>query len=69
MTKNLSNIDQTKRAIQDLKEDLRKWERIHKQLLLCDNTEIMAYNVHDQIVIIENLIFTLTTHLRDMGGR
>ena len=69
MTKNLSNIDQTRRGIQDLKVDLRKWEGVHKQLLLIENTEIQAYNVHDQIIVIENLIFTLTVHLKKMGGR
>ena len=67
MTKNLSNIDNTRRALQDIKQDIEKWERIYKQLISIDGIDVMVYQTHEKITELESLQFILKSHLSKMG--
>ena len=69
MTKNLSNIDNTRRALQDIKQDIEKWERIYKQLISIDGIDVMVYQTHEKITELESLQFILKSHLSKMGGK
>ena len=66
MTKNLSNIE---RALQDIKADIEKWERIYRQLMLIDGIDVMVYQTHERITELESLQFILKSHLSKMGGK
>ena len=63
----LSDIDNTRRAIDDLKLDVKKWERIYKQILKIEGEEAKAYTIKDKITISQNLIDTLTKHLIELN--
>jgi len=69
MTKNLSDIDKTKRSLNDITQDIEKWERIHLQLLKIEDIEVIKYRVHEKILDLESIQFILKSHLRKMGGR
>ena len=69
MTKNLSNIDNTRRALQDIKQDIEKWERIYHQLLRIDGIDVMVYQTHEKITELESLQFILKSHLSKMSGK
>ena len=69
MTKNLSNIDNTRRALQDIKQDIEKWERIYRQLMLIDGIDVMVYQTHEKITELESLQFILKSQLSKMGGK
>ena len=66
MTKNLSNIE---RALQDIKGDIEKWERIYRQLMLIDGIDVMVYQTHEKITELESLQFILKSQLSKMGGK
>ena len=66
MTKNLSNIE---RALQDIKADIEKWERIYHQLLKIDGIDVMVYQTHEKITELESLQFILKSQLSKMGGK
>ena len=69
MTKNLSDIDKTKRSLNDITQDIEKWERIHQQLLKIENIDVIKYRVHEKVLDLESIQFILKSHLRKMGGR
>ena len=69
MTKNLSNIDNTRRALQDIKQDIEKWERIYHQLLKIDGIDVMVYQTHEKVTELESLQFILKSQLSKMGGK
>ena len=69
MTKDLSNIDQTRRAVQDIKADLEKHTRIHKQLLKIDGIDVILYKEAEKITELDTLHSILKLHLHKMGGR
>ena len=73
MTKNLPNIDETKRALQDIRLEIEKWMRVCNQLN-------KSYNDKDGFVIghrdieswlekIEMIEIQLQEHLTNMGER
>ena len=66
MTKNLSNIE---RALQDIKGDIEKWERIYKQLISIDGIDVMVYQTHEKVTELESLQFILKSQLSKMGGK
>ena len=66
MTKNISNIE---RALQDIKGDIEKWERIYHQLLKIDGIDVMVYQTHEKIIELESLQFILKSHLSKMDGK
>ena len=66
MTKNLPNIE---RALQDIKGDIEKWERIYKQLILIDGIDVTTYQTHEKITELESLQFILKSQLSKMGGK
>ena len=63
---NLSNIE---RALQDIKGDIEKWERIYKQLISIDGIDVMVYQTHEKITELESLQFILKSQLSKMGGK
>ena len=65
----LGIIEETRFAITELKEELKKHERVHKLLLNIEQTDIPTYKVHDRILDIEGLIVILQLSLKEMGGR
>ena len=66
MTKNLSNIE---RALQDIKGDIEKWERIYKQRISIDGIDVMVYQTHEKVTELESLQFILKSQLSKMGGK
>ena len=66
MTKNISNIE---RALQDIKGDIEKWERIYHQLLKIDGIYVMVYQTHEKVTELESLQFILKSHLSKMSGK
>ena len=65
----LSNIDQTRRAVQDIREDLEEHQRIHKQLLKIDGIDVILYKEAEKIAELDTLHSILKLHLHKMGGR
>ena len=63
------DIDKTRRALDDIRLDIEKWERIYHQLSKVDGVEIILYTTHEKIVELEHLQFILKSHLNKMGGR
>ena len=66
---NLSDIDKTRRALEDIRLDIEKWERIYYQIADVDGVDIISYQMHEKIVELESLQFILKGHLARMGGR
>ena len=64
-----ARLEETRFAINELKEDLKKQERVYKLLINIEHTDILAYRIHDTILYIEGLIFILQSSLKDMGGK
>ena len=69
MTKNQSHIDNTRRALQDIKGDIEKWERIYRQLMLIDGIDVMVYQTLEKITELESLQFILKSQLSKIGGK
>jgi len=60
MTKDLGNIDQCKRAIEDVKEELRKYDNILKHLYPSDNLETNSQKVilvkRNHLEVVKNML-------------
>ena len=59
----LSNIDQTRRAVQDIREDLEEHQIIHKQLSLIGGIDVILYKEAEKITDLETLLSLLKLHL------
>ena len=66
MSKGISNIE---RALQDIKGDIEKWERIYKQLISIDGIDVMIYQTHEKVTELESLQFILKSQLSKMSGK
>ena len=64
-----ARLEDTRFAINELKEDLKKQERVYKLLIHIEHTDVLTYKIHDKILYIESLIFILQSSLKDMGGK
>ena len=62
----LANID---RAIQDIRVDLEKHNRILKQLLKIDGIDVITYKQAEKVTDLTTLLSILKLHLKKMGGR